>query len=234
MANRSVLAAGRVACLLFLCSVGTACSLRTGTFELSPAPYVKNPRVYPWHICVVTGKEFTPYKITFRYWSSTNLTWSLDGLPDAFVKTLNPHFVAVESVENGRSACAAPYELIARMSIDNLHFDGANTTVSRDAVDLTMRFSLQQPNGTEVFRAIISTRASSQYRQRCQFCKPDPPAAFTAVFKAVFAQLSKLLAESDIGFESASASTPLFSKLAAREFLSCEQQFDCDQSRLNR
>ena len=204
MANRSGLAIYRLACLFLLCSVAAACSIRTGRFELPSAPAERSPRVYPWRICVVTGREFTPYKMTFRYWSSPNISWSLAGLPDAFVETLKPHFVAVEPAEIGRNACTAPHELIARMSVDNLHFNGADTTVGRDTVDLTMRFSLQQPNGTEVFRAIISTTARNWYSQPCAFCLPDPPAAFNEVFKAAFAQLSKLLAESDIGFEGGS------------------------------
>ena len=211
MANRSGLTIYRLACLLFLASVGAACSIRTGRFELPVAPAVTGPRVYPWRICVVTGKEFTPYEITFRYWSSTNISWSLAGLPDAFVKTLSPHFVAVESSESG-GACSAPHELIARMSVDNLHFNGADTTIGRDTVDLKVRFSLQQPGGTEVFRAIISTKATNPYSQPCAFCLPDPPAAFKEVFKAAFAQLSNLIAESDIGFEGANASLTMVRK----------------------
>ena len=85
-----------------------------------------------------------------------------------------------------------------RRSVDRLHFDGANTTVSDDTVDLTMTFTVLQPNGTEVFRTTLSAKASSEYSQPCAFCKNDPPAAFTKAFTAVFAQLSETLRVSGI------------------------------------
>jgi hypothetical protein len=86
------------------------------------------------------------------------------------------------------------------MSVDRLHFDGANTTVGSDTVDLTMTFTVEQPNGTEVFRTTLSASASSPYSQPCAFCKPDPPEAFTKAFSAVFAQLSETLTVSGMRF----------------------------------
>jgi len=183
--------------LLFLCSAVAACGIRTGTFELSPKT-TANSSVYPLRVGVVVDKEFVPYKIKFRYWSTTPYTWSLEGLPNAFVKTLSPYFLSVEPVHGSRSMSTGPHDLIAKMSVDRLHFDGANTTVGNDTVDLTMTFTVEQPNGTEVFRTTVSARTSSPYTQPCAFCKPDPREAFTQAFSAAFAQLSETLTVSDL------------------------------------
>ena len=183
--------------LLFLCTVVAACGIRPGRFALSPTT-IANPSVYPLRVGVVVDKKFVPYKIKFRYWSSTPFTWSLGGLPDAFVETLSPYFLSVEPVHNSRGISTGPHDLIAKMSVDRLHFDGANTTVGNDTVDLTMTFTLEQPNGTEVFRTTVSARASSPYQQPCAFCKPDPREAFTQAFSAAFAQLSETLTVSGV------------------------------------
>ena len=185
---------------VLLCVSLSACGFKSSTFELYPLQGVK-PRGYPWRIAVVTTEEFTPYKMKFRYWSSTNFTWSLDGLPTAFAQALTPHFASVERLERDVSPSEARHDLIARMSVDNLHFDGANTTRSNDRVNLTMRFTIEQPNGANVFQAIVSASGSSRYRQPCEVCKPDPRTAFTRAFMAVFEQLSNRLNESDIRFE---------------------------------
>jgi hypothetical protein len=187
----------RTTVLLLLCCVGAACGIRTTTFELAPGT-TTNPSVSPLRVGVVVDKAFVPYKITLRYWSSPPFTWSLDGLPDAFVKTLSPHFVSVEPVHVGRSASTGQHDLIARMSVDRLHFDGADTTVGTDTVNLTMTFTLGQPDGTEVFRTTVSASASSEYSQPCAFCTPDPSEAFRKAFRVVFEELSGRLAVSSI------------------------------------
>jgi uncharacterized protein (DUF342 family) len=69
--------------------------------------------------------------------------------PEAFVRTLRPFFLSVEPIQAGRSISEEHYDLIAKMSVDQLHFDGANTTVSDDRADLTMTFAVERPNGTE-------------------------------------------------------------------------------------
>ena len=182
--------------LLFL-SLVAGCSLRAGTFDLAPgAP--TNGNVYPWRVGVIVDKEFMPYKIQFRYWSSTPITWSLEGLPDALVKTLSPYFRSVEPVRVNRGIATERHDLIAKMSVDQLDFDGANTTGRRDRVDLTMTFTVEQRNGTEAFRTTVSASASRPYIQRCMFCKPDPREAFTEAFSIVFAKLSETLGVSDI------------------------------------
>jgi len=117
---------------------------------------------------VVVDKAFMPYKITFRYWSSTPFSWSLHGLPDALVKTLRPHFASVEPLEVDQRISPQRHDRIARMTVDQLHFDGANTTGRRDRVDLTMTFVVEQPNGREVFRTTVAANASSPYRQPCR------------------------------------------------------------------
>ena len=61
-----------------------------------------------------------------------------------------------------------------------------------------MTFTVEQPNGTEVFRKTVSASASSPYTQPCEFCKPDPREAFTEAFSAAFVQLSEVLTVSDI------------------------------------
>jgi hypothetical protein len=183
--------------LLLLCAVVGACGIRTGTFVYAPKT-PPNPTVHPLRVGVMVDKTFLPYKIKFRYWSSTPFLWSLEGLPDAFVKTLRPFFLAVDPVRDSRTLSTGQPDLIARMSVDTLHFDGANTTVGTDTVDLTMTFTLVQPGGTEVFRTTVSARASSEYSQPCAFCKPDPPAAFQKAFNAVFAQLSEALTVSEM------------------------------------
>jgi len=183
--------------LLVLCSVVAACGIRTGRFEVSPTA-IADRSVYPLRVGVVVDKKFVPYKIRFRYWSSTPFFWSLGGLPDAFVRTLSPHFLSVEPVDASRSISTGPHDLIAKMSVDRLHFDGANTTVGDDRVDLTMTFTLEQPNGTEVFRTTVSASGSSPYKQPCAFCKPDPREAFGEAFSGAFAQLSETLTASGI------------------------------------
>ena len=180
--------------LLLLCPFVAACSLRAGTFEL-PQRHIANRSAYPWRVAVIVDKEFMPYKITFKYWSSTPFTWSLEGLPDALVKSLSPYFLSVEPLQVGRGTSTERHDLVARMSVDQLHFDGANTTEGRDRVDLTMTFTVEQPNGRAVFRTTVSASASRPYTQRI---KPDPREAFTEAFSAVFAQLSERLGVSDI------------------------------------
>ena len=167
--------------------------VRFDTFEL-PSTATTN-RVHPWRVGVVVDKAFMPYKITFRYWSSTPFSWSLHGLPDALVKTLRPHFASVEPLEVDQRISPQRHDLIARMTVDQLHFDGANTTGRRDRVDLTMTFVVEQPNGREVFRTTVAANASSPYRQPCRtgFCQPNPREAFMDVFTAVFSQLSQTL-----------------------------------------
>ena len=185
--------------LLLLGSLVGGCSLRAGTFELPPRQ-IASRNAYPWRVGVVVGKEFTPYRMTFRWWSSTPFTWSLEGLPDALVETLSPYFLSVESLPVGRSLSTEHHDLIARMSVERLHFDGANTTGRRDRVDLAMTFTVEQPNGAEVFRTTVSASGSSPYTQPCfhGFCKPDPRKAFTEAFSAVFARLTETLTVSDI------------------------------------
>jgi hypothetical protein len=185
--------------LVLLCSLVAACGIHTGTLELAPKT-IANPSVCPLRVGVIVEKEFMPYKIKFRYWSSTPFTWSLEGLPDAFVTTLSPHFLSVEPMHGSRGHSTGRLDLIARMSVDRLHFDGANTTVGYDTVELMMTFTVEEPNGTEVFRTTVSANASSPYRQPCAFCKPDPYEAFTEAFGAVFEQLSERLTVSSIRF----------------------------------
>lgn len=189
----------RATALLLLCPVLAACGIRTGTFELVPRR-IENPTVLPLRVGVVGDKAFLPYKFNYRYWSSTPIRWSLRGLPDAFVDTLGPYFASVELLEGSRSRriSTGQHDLIARMRVDRLHFDGANTTIGRDTVDLTMTFTLGPPTGTEVFRTTLSARETSEYSQRCAFCMPDPPEAFRKAFSAVFAKLSDALAAADI------------------------------------
>ena len=203
MANRSVLRRGGVIGVLFSCALGASCTLRTARFDI-PQFINQHQKVYPWRVGVVTDKEFTPYKFTYRYWSSTNFTWSLDGLPEAFAKTLGVVFVDVETLETGRDTSSAPHDLIARMSVDKLHFDGSNTNYWYDKVDVTMRFSLERPDGTAVFQTTITARGVGKYQQKCKlgFCRPAPSAAFTNGFENVFRQLSKLLNQSEITLES--------------------------------
>ena len=178
--------------LLLLCSLAAACAIRPGRLDLAPTT-IANPTIHPLRVGAVVDKRFLPYKIKYRYWSSTPLTWSLEGLPDAFVKTLSPHFVSVEPLRVGRSISPAEHDVVARMSVDRLHFDGANTTVGTDTVDLTMTFTVEQPDGTAVFRTTLSARGSSEYNQPCAFCKPDAHEAYMKAFRAVFAQLSEAL-----------------------------------------
>ena len=183
--------------LLFLCSLVAACAFRTSTVELAPKT-IANPTVYPWRVGVVVDKEFMPYKIKFKYWSSTPITWSLEGLPDAFVRTLSPYFLSVEPVHRGGTVSTERHDLIARMSVDRLRFDGANTTVGNDTVDLTMTFTVEQPNGTEVFRTTISASSSRPYEQPCAVCKPDPRQTYTDAFRAVFDDLSQRLNSAEL------------------------------------
>jgi hypothetical protein len=185
--------------LLLLCSLVAACSLRGGRFELPPRQ-VANRTVHPWRVGVIVGREFMPYTMRFRWWSSTPFTWTLEGLPDAFVDTLDPYFLSVEPLRVDESVSAGRHDLIAKMSVDRLHFDGANTTTRSDRVDLVMTFRVEQLNGAEVFRKTFAAIGSSTYRQPCfhGFCKPDPREAFTTAFTSVFAQLSEALAAFDM------------------------------------
>lgn len=185
------------AVLLVLGCLVTACGVRAHRFQF-PQRAINSPNVYPWRVAVVAGPEFTPYRIKFKYWSSTSFTWPFEGLPDAFVNTLRPHFLSVESRPPGRRASDAPFDLIARMSVDRLHFDGANTTIGNDNVDLAMTFTFERPDGTKVYETTVAARASSEYRQRCAFCKPDPPEAFPQAFAAAFTKLTETLSLSEI------------------------------------
>lgn len=202
MSNRSVFRRAGVIGVLFSCALGASCTLRTARLDI-PQFFNQHQKVYPWRVGVVTDKEFTPYKFTYRYWGSTNFTGSLDGLPEAFAKTLGVAFVDVETLETGRNTSNAPHDLIARMSVDELRFDGSNTNYWYDQVDLTMRFTLERPDGTEVFQTTIAARGFGKYHQECKlgFCRPAPVAAFSEGFENVFRQLSKLLNQSDIRFE---------------------------------
>ena len=182
--------------LLCLCLPLAACSLRAGTFRLPPREQTTGS-VQPSRVGVVVEKEFAPYTTTFRYWSTTPFNWSLHGLPEALVEALRPHFRSVELVSAGRSPSTDRHDLIARMSIDQLHFDGANTTGRRDRVDVTMTFVVERPDGAQVFRTTASGSGSSPYRQPCRFCKPDPREAYYYAFGAVFEQLSKTLSVAD-------------------------------------
>src|SRR5262245_19082456 len=140
--------------LLLLCSLLTACGVRAYTFEDFPRP-VEKRNVYPWRVGVVAEKQFTPYQVKYRYWSSTNFMWPLKGLPDTLVRTLRPYFRSVELVPTGQDTSGDHYDLIARMSVDRIHFNGAKTTVSDDTVDLTMTFAIDWPNGAEVFKTTV-------------------------------------------------------------------------------
>jgi len=184
------------AVLLSLSCLTTACGLRAYRLEV-PQRTGDTRNVYPRRVAVIVDKQFTPYKIRFKYWSSGNFTWPLEGLPDAFVNTLRPYFLSVETRQAGRST-GDDYDLVARMSVDQLRFDGANTTVGDNKVDLAMTFTFEQPDGTKVFERTVTASASSPYRQRCAFCKPEPPEAFTQVFREAFVKLSTSLNESDI------------------------------------
>jgi len=183
--------------LMCLCPLMAACGLRANTFKL-PSTQVANQILHPWRVGVIVGEEFTPYRISFRYWSSPPFTWSLEGLPEAFAKTLSPYFLSVEPLQESRSLSTESHDLLAKMSVDEIHFDGANTTSRRDRVDLAMTFTVEQPNGIEVFRTSVSVSASSRYKQPCNFCKPDPRRAYTDAFGAAFAKLSEALSVSDI------------------------------------
>jgi hypothetical protein len=185
--------------LLLQCSLVAGCTHRAVRFEL-PQVQTAQRNVYPWRVGVASGKEFLPYKITYRYWSTTPLTWSLEGLPDAFVTTLRPYFLSVDALQVTQDLSTTRRDLFAKMSVDQIHFNGANTTGLRDTVDLTMTFILEQPNGTEVFQTTLSVSASGRYIQRCALCKPDPPEAFTNAFSAMFVKLSEALTLADIRF----------------------------------
>src|SRR5215212_12216404 len=91
----------RAVVLCLMCSLVAGCGVRSQRFELPPRPST-SVRVHASRVAAVLDKQFTPYKIKFRYWSTGNFTFPLDGLPDAFVKTLRPHFASVESVPAGR------------------------------------------------------------------------------------------------------------------------------------
>jgi len=164
---------------LLICLVVAGCSLRAGRFVLTSS-HIGNVKVYPWRVGVVIDKGFTPYKMTFRWWSSTPFTWSLDGLPDAFVETLRPHFLSVEPFQHSPGSPDGDYDVIAKMSVNRLHFDGANTTDREDRVDLTMTFSIHRPDATEVLRTTLSSSGTSPYKQPCMtgLCHPDPREAF--------------------------------------------------------
>lgn len=183
--------------LIVGCLVAAGCGLHAGTLELPQTP-VASRTAYPWRVGVVVDKAFAPYKTKFRYWSSTPFTWSLNGLPEALAETLKPYFLSVDLLPAGRSVSEGAYDVIAKMSVDQLRFDGANTTVGNDRVDLVMTLTLEQPNGTQIFRTSVAESASTPYSQPCAFCKPDPSEAFTKVFRAAFIQLSERLGESDI------------------------------------
>src|SRR5262245_13942338 len=93
----------RAGTLLFLCTL-LGCAYRAHKFELQlPKTDLGSPEVYPWRVGVVVDKQFTPYKVMYRYWSSTPFWWSLQGLPDAFAETLRRYFRLVETVGVGPS-----------------------------------------------------------------------------------------------------------------------------------
>ena len=184
------------AVLLAMSCLTTACGVRAYRLEL-PQREADARNVYPRRVAVIVDKEFAPYKIKFKYWSSPNYTWPFEGLPDAFIKTLRPYFLSVEPRQAGRTV-GDGVDLVARMSVDQLRFDGANTTVGDDKVDLAMTFTFEQPDGTKVFERTVAASASSPYRQRCALCNPDPPEAFIRVFREAFVKLATSLNESDI------------------------------------
>jgi hypothetical protein len=179
----------RAVVLCLMCSLVAGCGVRSQRLELRPRAST-SVQIHPLRVAAVVDKQFTPYKIKFRYWSTGNFTFPLEGLPDAFVNSLRPHFTSVEAVPAGRLGVDGRHDLIARMLIDRLHFDGANTTIGDDTVELTVTFTLTQPNGEAVFRRSLSARTTSAYEQRCAFCKPEPPDAFIAAFRTVFDQLT--------------------------------------------
>jgi hypothetical protein len=185
------------AVLLSLSCLTTACGVRAYTLEI-PQRTIAPRNLDPRRVAVIIDKQFMPYKIKYKYWSSPNFTWPFEGLPDSFVKTLRLYFVSVKP-HAGRSI-PDEYDLVARMSVDQLHFDGANTTIGDDRVDLAMTFTIERPDGTKVFERTVSASASSPYGQRCALCKPDPPEAFPQVFRQAFAELAETLNESDIRF----------------------------------
>lgn len=181
------------AVFLLVSSVVTACGVRTHRFEF-PQRVAESRNVYPWRVAVVAGPELTPYKAKFKYWSSPGFTLPIEGLPDALVNTLRPHFLSVQAAGSTSSG----HDLVARMSIDRLEFDGAKTTVGTDNVDLAMTFTFERPDGTKVYETIAAASATSRYSQGCAFCKPNPPEAFTRAFTAVFAKLSESLNQSEV------------------------------------
>lgn len=185
------------AVLLALSFLTTACGARAYKFDL-PQRQVNGPTVYPWRVAVVADKQFTPYKIKYKYWSLPPLMFPFEGLPDAFVQTLRPHFPAVAPLPPGRTIRDDQYDLVARMSVDQLHFDGANTTVGDDKADLAMTFTFEQPNGTKIFQRTVTASASSPYRQACAFCRVDPSDVFAKVFREAFVKLAQTLEGPDI------------------------------------
>ena len=146
------------------------------------------------------ARRLTRCRRPFKPATSPPFAWSLNGLPAALATTLRAHFLSVDLLSVSRSLATEGYDLIAKMSVDHIHFDGANTTGRRDRVNLTMTFTVEQPNGTEVFQTTVSGSASNPYTQPCTFCKPDPREAFIEAFSAVFAKLSETLSVSDIRF----------------------------------
>ena len=179
--------------LICLSWLTTSCGARTYRFEHLQRQ-VDRPNVYPWRVAAVIDKQFTPYKIKFKYWSTPlPSTLPFEGLPDAFVNTLRPHFPSVEQRQPGQSIRQDQYDLVARMSVDQLHFDGANTTVGDDKADLAMTFTFEQLNGTKIFERTVTASASSPYRQDCAFCRVAPSEVFAKVFREAFGKLAETL-----------------------------------------
>jgi hypothetical protein len=179
--------------LLSVSCLMAACGARAYKFDL-PQRQVNGPTVYPWRVAAIADKQFTPYKIRVKYWSAPiPSTLPFEGLPDAFVNTLRPHFPLVEQRQPGQSIRNEQFDLVARMSVDQLHFDGANTTVGDDKVDLAMTFTLEQLNGTKVFERTVTASASSPYRQDCAFCRVNPSEVFAKVFREAFVKLAETL-----------------------------------------
>jgi hypothetical protein len=164
-----------------LCVLVAGCGIKAGRFEMPPGNYIDRDE-FPWRVGVITEKTFTPYKIKFRYWSTTPFSWSLDGL------------------QVGRGISPERHDLVAKMSVDRLDFDGGNTQFSSDKAALTMTFSVAQPDGSEVFRTTISATSSGHSLVNpCRvYCKPNPRAVFPQAFRDVFEELSKQLRVAEI------------------------------------
>ena len=177
--------------LLFLTVLATACATHTFTLNVpSTGSQQRNP--YPHHVAVLPEKTFTPhYEIKYRWWSTGNFTLKMQGLQLSLVDVLRPHFVAVQLIHGDQTEGRRRYDLIAKMSVDRIDFNGARLAeFDDDDVDVTMTFMIERPDGTEVFRTTVSASASSP---RSRGPNGIPPAAFSEAFNKVFKQLSETL-----------------------------------------